>query len=139
MESPYIIHQSVIRKIAIEEKLLNAERKSSKGICFIGKKHSFSDWIAEYMDCPNGTFLDVGGKFLGVSRYAGLYTIGQGAKISGVPVPLFVYEKDVVANRVYVCSGTDSRLWQGSLVAQDLNWIVNIPNLEVNLYLLLTG
>ncbi len=126
--------QSLVRDIAKDENLCNSERESSKGICFIGKKKSFADWVAEYIHCPDGQFVSQTGEYLRRSKYAGLYTIGQGAKLPGVSRPFFVFDKDLNTNKVFVCHDTDTRLWESNLVAQNLNWIVNLPNLVVSYF-----
>jgi len=106
-------------------------RRSSAGICFIGRKRDFGDFIQEYLPAEgemrddssrgdrrgedslrgaSGSFVSVeSGEAVG--RHGGLsrYTCGQRARLGGASVPWYVVGKDSRggSNSVYVAPGAD--------------------------------
>lgn len=104
-----------------------AERRSSAGICFIGRR-PFGEFIGEYIAPMEGAFVDVetSQPVRDAPRHRGLasYTVGQRAKIPGASQPWFVVGKNVAANVVYVASGSDhDALFSSSCVIADEFWV----------------
>lgn len=71
------------------------------GLCFIGERRKFNDFLVS----NPGEIIDFNGNVIG--RHSGLwrYTIGQGAKIPGLPQRAFVVQKDPTNNRLVVVCG----------------------------------
>ncbi len=72
-----------VRRIAREEKLPNAAKKDSQGICFIGNIR-MRDFLTHYLPDSPGEIVDPSGRVLGRHRGLHLYTIGQRRGI-GIP------------------------------------------------------
>lgn len=72
-----------VRRIAREEKLPNAAKKDSQGICFIGNIR-MRDFLTHYLPDSPGDIVDPSGRVLGRHRGLHLYTIGQRRGI-GIP------------------------------------------------------
>ncbi len=125
-----------VRKIAREAGFLNADRKDSTGICFIGERN-YSEFVQKYIKKTPGKIRDertqkIVGEHIGLS----FYTIGQRKElgIGGVKgfdeAPWFVIEKDGKSNELIV-SQDESLLNATELEAQNFNWIAgNPPNGE---------
>ena len=118
-----------VREIARNAGLINAEKKDSTGICFIGER-PFQEFLSQYLPREPGDIKTPEGKLVG--RHEGLmyYTIGQrqGLKIGGSREsngePWFVAAKDMVANVLIVVQGhTHELLLSDGLLASQLHWI----------------
>jgi tRNA-specific 2-thiouridylase len=107
-----------VRAIAREAGLHNAEKKSSTGICFVGKRN-FGDWIGEYVALTSGRFLDTQGKVRGKHTGAERFTIGQRARVGGETRKWFVSAKTKDGD-VILC---EEREQVGSLEARDAVWV----------------
>ena len=112
-----------VRNLASEWHLPTATRDESMGLCFVGERKKFSEFIcrfpprliyrhelrpfsAQYIVPKPGPIVDMTtGKQAGVHQGLWSYTIGQGAKISGVPQRMFVAKKDPEANTIFVVPG----------------------------------
>ncbi|KAL7535859.1 hypothetical protein ACHAXR_006777, partial [Thalassiosira sp. AJA248-18] len=87
--------QQSVRDIAHEANIPTASKRDSMGICFIGKRN-FGNFVSQYLPepAPPGDFIDIDtGEIVGRHEGSMYYTIGQGAKISGVNVRYFVCGK----------------------------------------------
>ena len=111
-----------VRKIAEENHLINAKRKDSQGICFLGKIN-YNDYIREYLgekegDIVNADTMEVIGKHKG----HWFHTIGQrkGLGLSGGP--WFVVGKNYIRNIVFVSTHQDRADTQEFYV-MDVNWL----------------
>ena len=119
-----------VREIAQMANLPTCTKPDSMGICFIGRRN-FNNFVSQYLpqattsgnncDDTNGgsitttttmNFIDIDtGIIVGsgaqqqhsISNY---YTIGQGAKVSGVTTKYYVCGRDSANNNVYVCNNT---------------------------------
>lgn len=113
-----------VRELAVSEGLFTASKRSSAGICFIGRR-KFQDFIAEYVELKPGPFVSVDGHAdLGMHIGIAAYTHGQRAGISGVPEAFYVAGKDVQNNIVFVAPGADHpALFSNSAVADSPFWI----------------
>lgn len=94
-----------VREIAESEHLINARRKDSQGICFLGKIN-YNDYIRRYLGENPGDIVELEtGKKIGAHRGLWFHTIGQrkGLGLSGGP--WFVIKKDIPTNILYVSNG----------------------------------
>ncbi len=65
-----------MRKIADKLGLVNAEKKDSTGICFIGERN-FRSFLQNYLPNQRGEIVDVNGKSVGEHIGLMYYTLGQ--------------------------------------------------------------
>lgn len=65
-----------VREVAAQLALVNAGKKDSQGICFIGQV-KMSDFLSAYVDDRPGDILDLQGNLKGQHRGLHLYTLGQ--------------------------------------------------------------
>jgi len=120
-----------VREIARSAGLINAEKKDSTGICFIGER-PFQEFLSKYLPREPGDMKTPEGKLVG--RHEGLmyYTLGQrqGLKIGGSRdsngEPWFVAAKDMEKNELIVVQGHEHPLLlNDGLKASQLHWISN--------------
>jgi len=98
-----------VRQIAEREHLVNARRKDSQGICFLGKIN-YNDYIRRYLgDCPGDVLELETGRLIGQHRGLWYHTIGQRHGLGFGGGPWFVVKKDMAANVLYVSKGYDPR------------------------------
>ena len=121
-------HHMTVRDMANKANLPTARKRDSMGICFVGER-KFSDFIHQYLPVPPqpGAFVDVDtGQVMGHHEGSLLYTIGQGARISGVGQKWFVVGR--AENDVLVCAGTHHpALYSNKLHLPHINWIGKSP------------
>ncbi|KAL5489932.1 hypothetical protein ACEPAI_4764 [Sanghuangporus weigelae] len=119
------LKKTEVRELAEKYKLPTANRRESMGICFVGKKRKFEDFLAQYIPPKPGPIIDMFTKKK-LGRHQGLwrYTIGQRARIGGQPVPMFVARKDTSHNTIYVVPGSNhTALYSSAVIVQDFRWI----------------
>ncbi len=134
---PYIIFplsefkdKAEIRKIAEENGLEVAQKKDSQEICFI-QNNDYISFLKKYNDNVNneGNIVLSNGEILG--KHTGLinYTVGQrrGLGVS-YKEPLYVIKLDKAKNEVIV--GTEKELYTDELMANELNFLVDISSLR---------
>lgn len=118
-----------VREIARKAGLINADKKDSTGICFIGER-PFQEFLSKYLPREPGDIKTPDGKLVG--RHEGLmyYTLGQrqGLKIGGSREsngePWFVAAKDMENNVLTVVQGHEhALLLNDGLLASQLTWI----------------
>lgn len=121
------VEKSQVRQIADQLGLVNARKKDSTGICFIGERN-FREFLQTYLPNQPGEIVDLDGKVVG--QHIGLmyYTLGQrrGLGLGGTTDSQerwFVVDKDMASNRLLVSHGDESVLLSKSLTASTLNWI----------------
>ena len=96
-----------VRQIAEREHLVNAKRKDSQGICFLGKVN-YNDYIKRYLGEQPGDVIELEtGRKIGQHRGLWFHTIGQRKGMGFSGGPWFVVKKDVAANVLYVSHGYD--------------------------------
>nr|WP_153368881.1 tRNA 2-thiouridine(34) synthase MnmA [Candidatus Phytoplasma sacchari]KAB8122738.1 tRNA 2-thiouridine(34) synthase MnmA [Candidatus Phytoplasma sacchari] len=116
-----------VRIIAKKEKLINAEKKDSTGICFIGERNFFR-FLDNYLSIKKGPIKNIKGDYLENHEGVFKYTIGQrknlNLKVSKQnPGPWFVVGKDLVNNTLYVDQNSDSIfLYSDSALIVDVVW-----------------
>ena len=135
-----------VKQIAKDANLHTFNKKESMGICFIGKR-KFEDFLPTYLEQEKGNFVcvdlltaeeegrikddyQIAHRILGKHKGISLYTIGQGAKISGLPEKYYVCGKNMTKNEIYVCKGTyHEALYVDSIFvdSKQFNWIDKLP------------
>ena len=96
-----------VREIAEREHLVNARRKDSQGICFLGKIN-YNDYIRRYLGEQPGDVVELAtGRLIGRHRGLWFHTIGQRKGLGFGGGPWFVVRKDVEKNILYVAHGYD--------------------------------
>ena len=96
-----------VREIAEREHLVNARRKDSQGICFLGKIN-YNDYIRRYLGENPGDVVELEtGKKIGIHRGLWFHTIGQRKGLGFGGGPWFVIKKDIPNNILYVSNGYD--------------------------------
>ena len=96
-----------VREIAEEEHLVNAKRKDSQGICFLGQIN-YNDYIRRYLGEKPGDVIEMEtGKRIGEHKGLWFHTIGQRKGLGFGGGPWFVIKKDVENNILYVSHGYD--------------------------------
>lgn len=96
-----------VREIAEREHLVNARRKDSQGICFLGKIN-YNDYIRRYLGENPGDVVELEtGKKIGIHKGLWFHTIGQRKGLGFGGGPWFVIKKDIPNNILYVSNGYD--------------------------------
>lgn len=122
-----------VRQIASQEGFVNAEKKDSTGICFIGERH-FQKFLSQYLPAQPGDIETP--ENLRVGEHQGLmfYTLGQrqglriGGKASAESAPWYVVGKDIQRNVLIVAQGEHHPLlYQTNLTAKNCHWIQGSP------------
>lgn len=129
------LQKDEVRKVALKQDLVTAEKKDSQGLCFIGKVR-LPDFLQQQLKPKTGTIIEIpsdlpiystsvssendleylskkiryqpsDGLIVGEHNGAHFYTIGQrkGLGIGGNVEPLFVIDTDVDDNTIYVGQG----------------------------------
>lgn len=116
--------KETVRRIADTARLVNAKRKDSQGICFLGKIN-YNDFIRRYLGTQPGAIVDhETGERLGTHQGYWFHTIGQrkGLGLSGGP--WFVVDKDIPHNVIYVSRGYDVATQYGTIIETiTMDWI----------------
>lgn len=117
--------KDAVRDLANRWGMHTGEKKDSMGICFVGVRKGFSGFLGKtiwqcldvetrssahlpatnadsYLPASPGNIVDANGKVVG--RHQGLwrYTVGERARLSGLPEAVFVGRKDPEKNVVVV-------------------------------------
>ncbi len=113
-----------VRRIAGRENLINAQRKDSQGLCFLGKIN-YNDYLRRYLGDSRGDIIvwETGSK-IGEHRGLWYHTIGQrkGLGLSGGP--WFVVHKDMAKNILYVSHGyTPAEVYRREFSICDIHWL----------------
>jgi tRNA-specific 2-thiouridylase len=118
------IPKTEVRELAKKYALPTAERPESMGLCFVGERRRFNDFLGEllshYDGCTHDALTDLKGQYIPpkagtvvdldsgkvVGKHEGLwrYTIGAGAKVPGMPQRTFVAKKDLQSNTLFIVS-----------------------------------
>ena len=94
-----------VREIAEREHLVNAHRKDSQGICFLGKLN-YNDYVRRYLGEKPGPVVELEtGRILGEHRGLWFHTIGQRKGLGLGGGPWNVIKKDMESNTLYVTHG----------------------------------
>lgn len=94
-----------VRLIAEREHLINAKRKDSQGICFLGKIN-YNDYLRKYLGEKPGDVIELEtGRRLGQHKGLWFHTIGQRKGLGFGEGPWFAIKKDIDTNTLYVSKG----------------------------------
>ena len=96
-----------VRVIAEREHLVNAKRKDSQGICFLGKIN-YNEYLRRYLGEQEGDVIEwETGKRIGSHKGLWFHTIGQRKGLGLGGGPWFAIKKDMEKNILYVSKGYD--------------------------------
>ena len=122
-----------VRVIAEREHLVNAKRKDSQGICFLGKIN-YNDYIRRYLGENPGDVIELEtGQRIGEHRGLWFHTIGQRKGMGFSGGPWFVVKKDIDSNILYVSHGYDPETaYKADFPVQDFHFLtMNLQPTEV--------
>jgi tRNA (5-methylaminomethyl-2-thiouridylate)-methyltransferase len=120
-----------VRVIAEREHLINAKRKDSQGICFLGKIN-YNDYIRKYLGENIGEVLELQtNKRIGQHKGLWFYTIGQRHGLGFGGGPWFVVKKDVSNNILYVSKGYEpSSAFKSEFGVRDFHFLTEEVDLS---------
>lgn len=99
-----------VREIAEREHFVNAKRKDSQGICFLGKIN-YNDYIRRYLGEKPGDIIDIDtGRKIGEHKGLWFHTIGQRKGLGLGGGPWNVIKKDIEKNILYVTNGYEPEM-----------------------------
>ncbi len=115
-----------VRQIALNNNLINATKKDSTGICFIGERNFFQ-FLSNYLPTQKGDIKTLDGTFLAHHKGVMYYTIGQRKNLGlgevPSPKPWFVVGKHLQTNTLYVEKGsTHPYLYSDKALIGDIVW-----------------
>jgi len=122
------IEKPEVRKIAEKYNLVTASKKDSTGICFIGERN-FTKFLKNYLPNQPGNIVNIETNEI-IGKHNGLmyYTIGQrkGLNLGGSSDKIFVVEKDLKKNILYVAAGNENKyLYTNSAKIIDFNYLTD--------------
>jgi tRNA-uridine 2-sulfurtransferase len=122
-----------VRNIAKQQSLINAQKKDSTGICFIGEQ-KFKPFLSQFLLSQPGNMIDDHGNIIGQHDGLMFYTLGQrkglniGGRANAKPLPWYVVGKDIPNNTLIISQGHDHpALLKRSLLCHDIHWISGSP------------
>lgn len=124
-----------IREIAEKYGLINAKKRDSTGICFIGER-KFKQFLKTYLPAKSGDIVDTKGKIIGKHDGLMYYTLGQrkGLGIGGIKDEeqnrWYVIDKDLKNNLLLVSSGEGDELLSTEMLGSGLNIIGKFDKTE---------
>lgn len=94
-----------VREIALREGLINAKRKDSQGICFLGKIN-YNEYVRRFLGEKTGDVVELEtSRKIGTHKGLWFHTIGQRHGLGFGGGPWFAVKKDVERNILYVSRG----------------------------------
>jgi tRNA-specific 2-thiouridylase len=113
-----------VREIAEREHLVNARRKDSQGICFLGKIN-YNDYLRRYLGEQPGDVVEwETGKVLGQHRGLWFHTIGQRKGLGLGGGPWNVIKKDMERNILFVTKGYEPvKVWKTDFLVHDMHYL----------------
>lgn len=120
-----------VREIAEREHLVNAKRRDSQGICFLGQI-DYNEYLRRYLGEKHGDVIELEtGKKIGEHRGLWFHTIGQRHGLGFGGGPWFVVKKDVQANVLYVSRGYDPKTaYQSDFKVHDFHFLTEPLDME---------
>ncbi len=117
-----------VRKIAMENDLITANKKDSTGICFIGERN-FSKFLENYLPNQPGKIVNIETNEV-VGEHIGLmyYTLGQrkGLDLGGFKEKSFVVKKDLDNNILFIANGDENKyLYSNKAIISDFNFLTD--------------
>lgn len=120
-----------VRQIAEKSNFVNAKKKDSTGICFIGER-KFKDFLSQYLPAQPGEMRTPDGELIGKHDGLMYYTLGQrqglgiGGRKDSTGEPWFVVGKELENNVLLVAQGEHPLLYSDDLEASKLHWTTGI-------------
>ena len=126
-------------------------KKESMGLCFVGKRKKFTDFLADYIDERPGPIISMtddiseirlqkaserkllknkwqsilnekdADRIIGEHRGAAFYTIGQSVPVSGLKQKVYICKRDVKNNIVYVAPASIASEWINGIAFNTYN------------------
>ncbi|KZV85522.1 5-methylaminomethyl-2-thiouridylate-methyltransferase [Exidia glandulosa HHB12029] len=113
-----------LRELAHARGLPTASREDSVGICFVGQKRRFEQFISEYIPPSPGKIVDEHGKVIGEHNGLWKFTIGESSRVSGLKTRFYVAKKDAERNEIVAVPGRDHPMLQCRAVNTiDWRWV----------------
>ncbi|KAI6217043.1 TRNA-5-taurinomethyluridine 2-sulfurtransferase [Aphelenchoides fujianensis] len=110
-----------------------ANRAESMGICFVGKKRNFAEFLEKYIPPKTGPIVEVdSNRTIGEHRGVHYFTLGKRVSVDPLRFPnhdgVFVVRCDIPNNILYVASSTATSsfhplLYAKTIRVEDLHWI----------------
>ena len=131
------IDKNQVREIAKNNNFVNADKKDSTGICFIGER-PFADFLTTFLPKEQGNIINKNGDFIKHHHGLPFYTIGQrkgleiGGGYSDSQEPWFVAEKILESNEIVAVQGDDPLLYHNTLIADNIHWVDIVPQFPLN-------
>ncbi len=128
-----VMKKDEVRAVAREHDLCVADKRSTRGICFVGNV-ALKTFLKERLPIVKGNIVDVEGNVLGEHDGVQFFTIGQrkGFGVGGGK-PYYVVDKNAETNVVTVAAGSDHPALFTKLASLiDVHWI-NTPDLSCDL------
>ena len=117
-------HKNEVREIAERENLVNAKRKDSQGICFLGKIN-YNEYLRRYLGEKPGLVIDIEtGKKIGMHKGLWFHTIGQRHGLGFGGGPWFAVKKNIKKNILLVSHGYDPKsAYKQTFKVHDMHWL----------------
>lgn len=122
-----------VRQIAEQAGFINAAKKDSTGICFIGER-KFKHFLQTYLPAQPGNIETLNGEIIGKHDGLMYYTLGQrqGLGIGGQKAKdgsaWYVADKQLARNTLIVVQGHNHpKLFAPALLCTQLHWIDDCP------------
>lgn len=118
-----------VRELAAAAGFSQATKRSSAGICFIGRR-SFGRFLETYLQPRPGVYVDAdSGQVLGPCSNMLAVTVGQKALgLGGQATRVYVVGKDLGRGLVHVAAGHDHpALYSSRVLLQSPNWVAGGP------------
>ncbi|KAI9245654.1 tRNA-specific 2-thiouridylase [Phascolomyces articulosus] len=113
-----------VKTMAQELGLHVAKKRESMGICFVGQRRRFAEFLSEYIDQPPGPAVDLEGRVIGQHQGLFAYTVGQASRICFGSDKWFVAHKRLEDNTLVCVPGSDHpALFHSACTARDWVWI----------------
>ena len=118
-----------VRQIAEREHLINAKRKDSQGICFLGKIN-YNDYVRKYLGENPGLVIDIDtGKKIGMHKGLWFHTIGQRHGLGFGGGPWFAVKKNIKKNILLVSRGYNPEsAYKSEFKVHGFNWLTEPIN-----------
>ena len=117
-----------VREIAEKNGLLNAHRKDSQVICFLGQV-DFREYVKKYLGENPGDVRELEtGKKIGTHKGLWFYTIGQRKGLGFGGGPWFVVKKNIKRNILFVSNGYNpDKVFKKRIKMTDFHFITDNP------------
>ncbi|KAL7324748.1 hypothetical protein PS15p_209893 [Mucor circinelloides] len=122
--------KSTVKQLAKELGLHDiATKKESMGICFVGQRRRFAEFLEQYIDQPPGPAVNLeNGQLIGQHQGLFGYTIGQASRICHGSDKWFVAQKIMSENKLVCVAGSNHpSLFHNGCIARDWVWIHQNP------------